>query len=118
MNWFSGRFVVCVALLMVVSASSFAGDRCCRRVSKTCERSREARCCQNLNVTDISTDAACAPATTCCQPVATCCVPTNAPIAPLPDDLRKSLSNIPSFEVRGSYLGDHGPHLREIANRS
>lgn len=100
MNWFGGRLVVCVALVMVVSASSFAGDRCCRRVSRICDRSREARCCQNLNATCISTGAACEPAATCCLPTATCCVLTNAAVAPSSDDLR----NTPSFEVHGDYL--------------
>lgn len=114
MNWFSGRFVVCVALVMVVvvSASSFAGDRCCRKASKTYGRRCETRCCPNQADTCLSTSTTCAPAATCCHPVATCCRPSvttccaeacnSNPTAggePTAQELRQSLMKIQPFEV-------------------
>lgn len=76
MNWFGGRFVVCVALVMVLSASSFAGDRSCQRTAKTCGRRCEMRCCPNQADTCLSNRTTCNPAATCCHPAATSCCPS------------------------------------------
>lgn len=75
MNCFSGRFVVCAAVLMV-SASALAQDRGCQKISKRCHRSSEIRGCVIHDAAYSSTVATCAPAATCCQPVPTCCWPS------------------------------------------
>ena len=73
MNWFGGRFVVCVAVLMVVSASALAQDCCCQQVSKKCHRTGEMRRCVNHDAACFPTGATCVPAATCCRPSATIC---------------------------------------------
>lgn len=76
MNWFGGRFIVCATVLMVISASVLAQDRCCQKISKRCHRSSEIRDCAIHDAACFSTVTTCAPAATCCQPVPTCCRPS------------------------------------------
>lgn len=126
MNCFGGRFVVCVAVLMVVSASALAQDRCCRRVSKSCQRAGEIRRCENHDAACFSTGATCAPAATYCRPSATtCCSETVRPnhaagVAPTTDQLPQPQFHLqlhlPPFPDFNSPESRYWQNLRNKAN--
>ncbi len=122
MTCFGGRFVVCAVVLMVVSASALAQDRCCRRVSMSCDRPRETSSCVNHDADCFSTGASCAPTPTCCRPAPVCfgasttsgCATAGSSvpaiqIVPLTDDIPRSLQDN-AVPRKFYYLGDHPPY--------